>query len=272
MQGNDSHVEARKFRRSLLFTLAFTSILWLVKGMEEWAVGDLGYLGILPRTLHGTFGIVTAPLIHGDLTHLLSNTFPLILLGVGVFYFYDKIALEVFGWIYLTTGFWVWLAARGDAYHIGASGIVYGLMGFLFFSGVFRRDVRGVAISLAVLFLYGGMILGMSPGNPEISYESHILGMLAGAFCAFHFRKANSEPLVPSSDEEENVTALSHSLSSASEAPTYRFVYTSEAREETSDKPQDTPETTMYHYTLTEGYPIFKYPNNEQDPPSESKS
>lgn len=177
-----------RFRNGAVFVLCFTALLWVIKALE-WAVHlDFGFLGILPRTLTGTMGIITAPLIHGDMLHLVSNTFPLILLGISVFYFYDKIALEVFGWIYFMSGFWVWMAAR-DAYHIGASGLVYGLVAFLFFSGVFRRDTRSLAVSLIVIFIYGGMVQGLFPGNEAISWESHLLGALAGAFCAFFYRE-----------------------------------------------------------------------------------
>ena len=179
--------EARKLRNSIFFVFSFTFLLWLIKALE-WAVAmDFGFLGILPRTVSGTMGIVTAPLVHGDVLHLLSNTFPLMLLGISVFYFYDRIALEVFVWIYFMSGFWVWMAAR-DAYHIGASGLVYGLVSFLFFSGLFRRDIRSLSISLIVIFLYGGMVQGLFPINERISWESHLLGALAGAFCAFFYR------------------------------------------------------------------------------------
>ncbi len=184
--------EAKKFRNSIVFVLSFTMLLWLIKALE-WAVDlDFGFLGILPRTLSGTMGIITAPLVHGDVLHLISNTFPLLLLGVSVFYFYDKIALEVFAWIYFMSGFWVWMAAR-DAYHIGASGLVYGLVAFLFFSGLFRRDTKSLSISLVVIFLYGGMLQGLFPTNERISWESHLLGALAGAFCAFFYRDVKQE-------------------------------------------------------------------------------
>lgn len=181
-------VEAIKFRNSVFFVVSFTILLWLVKALE-WAVAlDFGFLGILPRTLSGTMGIITAPLVHGDVLHLISNTFPLLLLGISVFYFYHRIALEVFAWIYFLSGFWVWMAAR-DAYHIGASGLVYGLVAFLFFSGLFRRDTKSLSISLIVIFLYGGMLQGLFPTNGRISWESHLLGALAGAFCAFFYRE-----------------------------------------------------------------------------------
>jgi membrane associated rhomboid family serine protease len=184
--------EAKKFRNSIVFVLSFTMLLWLIKALE-WAVAlDFGFLGILPRTLSGTMGIITAPLVHGDVLHLISNTFPLLLLGVSVFYFYDRIALEVFAWIYFMSGFWVWMAAR-DAYHIGASGLVYGLVAFLFFSGLFRRDTKSLTISLIVIFLYGGMLQGLFPTNERISWESHLLGALAGAFCAFFYRDVKQQ-------------------------------------------------------------------------------
>jgi len=158
---------------------------------------SFGSYGILPRTLKGTIGIVTAPLIHGDVYHLISNTFPIIILIIGIFYFYHRIASLVFFLIYFMTGFWVWIAAR-DAYHIGASGLVYGLISFLLFSGFLRKDARSLAVSFVVLILYGSnMIYGLVPGNENVSWESHMLGAMAGLFCAIYFkpkRKIQSAP------------------------------------------------------------------------------
>lgn len=179
--------EAIRFREGVLYSMGFVMILWFVKSIEMLMAIELGFLGILPRSLMGTVGIITSPLIHGDIMHLLSNSFPLILLGIGVIYFYNKIAKIVFIWIYLMTGIWVWIVAR-EAYHIGASGIVYGLVSFLFFSGLFRRDAPSIAVSLVVMFLYSGMIAGLFPTNSAVSWESHLLGAFAGIFCAFYFR------------------------------------------------------------------------------------
>lgn len=207
------NVEATKFRNSVFFIVSFTILLWLVKALE-WAVAlDFGFLGILPRTLSGTMGIITAPLVHGDVLHLISNTFPLLLLGVSVFYFYNRIALEVFAWIYFMSGFWVWMAAR-DAYHIGASGIVYGLVAFLFFSGLFRRDTKSLTISLIVIFLYGGMLQGLFPTNDRISWESHLLGALAGAFCAFFYREVKLQDYVQH-ENDHHATAEAGTVESA---------------------------------------------------------
>ncbi len=199
--------ELKIFKRGIYLTLSFVLILWAVKSLE-WAEGwDLGYYGILPRTLKGSIGILTGPLIHGDLIHLISNTFPLVILGLGLFYFYHKIALEVFVWIYLATGFWVWVIGR-EAYHIGASGIVYGLMMFIFWGGVLRRNPRSLAISMIIFFLYGYMIYGLFPGDENVSWESHLMGSVAGIFLAIYFKKVpiyvgEKDPSIQLHDQEE---------------------------------------------------------------------
>lgn len=157
----------------------------------QWAYDlKMSHYGILPRTLKGIPGIITGPLIHGDIFHLISNTIPLLILCVTLFYFYYRIAGEIFIWIYLVTGFWVWLIAR-DAYHIGASGLVYGMASFLFFSGLFRRNSRLLVVTLIVLFLYGSMVYGVfpNPSEPNISWESHALGVVCGLLLAAYFRK-----------------------------------------------------------------------------------
>lgn len=182
-----NNADVLRFRYSVVYTLSFIALLWFIKVME-WALSfDFGVWGIHPRTLTGTLGIITAPLIHGDFTHLISNSFPLILLGIGVLYFYKDIAIPVFLWIYLATGVFVWVLAR-DAYHIGASGVVYGLVAFLFFSGLFRRDPRSIAIAFAVILLYGGMFYGVIPTDPNISWESHLMGSIVGICLSFYYK------------------------------------------------------------------------------------
>jgi membrane associated rhomboid family serine protease len=207
---NISSEDNRVLQRSIFFAIGFALLLWLVRAVE-WSIPiDLGVFGIFPRSLPGMVGIITGPLVHGTFLHLLSNTFPLIFLLVATFYFYDKIALEVFLWIYLITGFWVWVAAR-QAYHIGSSGIVYGLAAFLLFSGLFRKDVRSIAVAVVIAFLYNGMLQGLLP-NPEqqnVSWESHLLGAAAGIFCAFYFRTSDGLPsLIPSNTEVKKVSHL----------------------------------------------------------------
>ena len=145
-------------------------------------------LGILPRNITGLVGIFTSPLIHGSFSHLISNTAPLIFMGLGIFYFYPKVAYKVFTIIYLGTGILVWIFAR-EVYHIGASGIIYGFVSFLFFSGIFRKDNRSIALALVVVFLYGGLIWGVLPVEKGVSWESHLFGAIVGIIPAFIFRK-----------------------------------------------------------------------------------
>jgi len=180
--------EFKILQRGIYYTLSFILLLWIIKSIE-WANNiDLGFYGIFPRTLRGSLGIITGPLIHGDAIHLMSNTIPLIILGIGLFYFYPRIAIEVFIWIYLATGFWVWIIGR-TAYHIGSSGLVYGLVMFIFWGGILRKNPRTLAISVLIFFLYGGMIYGLFPVNNAVSWESHVMGSIAGIFLAFYFRK-----------------------------------------------------------------------------------
>ena len=189
--GSGLMFKSREFKilqRGVYLTLSFVLILWVIKSVEWASHLDLGLYGILPRTVKGSLGIVTGPLIHGDVIHLMSNTIPLIILGVGLFYFYHKIAIEVFFWIYLASGFWVWIIGR-EAYHIGSSGLVYGLVMFIFWGGILRRNPRSLAISMIIFFLYGGMIYGLFPFDESISWESHIMGSVAGIFLAFYFKK-----------------------------------------------------------------------------------
>jgi membrane associated rhomboid family serine protease len=144
--------------------------------------------GIIPRTLFGLIGIVTAPLIHGSPAHLVSNTVPLLFLGSVLFYFYGGIAQAVFLRAYFWTNILVWLFAR-TANHIGASGLIYGLAFFLIFFGIFRRDFLSIFISIIVLLLYGGVFYGVLPTDPVVSWESHLGGALVGISTAISFSR-----------------------------------------------------------------------------------
>jgi membrane associated rhomboid family serine protease len=177
----------------------------------------------------------------------MSNSLPLIFLGIGVFYFYNKIALEVFFGIYFFTSFWVWIVAR-DAYHIGASGIVYGLASFLLFSGLFRKDSRSIAISLIVIFLYGGMAYGLFPINEEISWESHLLGSIGGLVAAFFYRKhtaggqeylVESEPLSP--PPETRYPTITYHHTSQDQGKRFQYFYKKQNFSEQDSESENLP-------------------------------
>lgn len=177
-----------KFAKSLAIPFAFVLFLWAIYFSQ--GTFNLPYVqyGILPRKISGLVGILSAPLIHANISHLFSNTPTLLILSIAIMYFYPSSSLKVFGAIYLLTGIFVWLFAR-EAYHIGASGIIYGLLGFLFFSGVFRRDNRSIALALLVTFIYGGLVWGILPGVKGISWESHLFGGISGIIVSFIYRK-----------------------------------------------------------------------------------
>lgn len=157
--------------------------------------------GILPKDKGGLLGIFTSPFIHADFSHLISNTTTLFAIVFILFYSYPKSAKQVFFITYFANGIAVWLFARTGTYHIGASGLVYGLLSFLFFIGIFRKDAKAIAITLIITFMYGGFVWGIFPTDPKISFESHLAGMIIGLLCALIFRK--KDPIEKKYDWEE---------------------------------------------------------------------
>lgn len=191
----------KEFFRKLIIPLTFPILLWVIY-LVTFLFDIYPYkLGILPRNLSGLVGVFTSPLIHGGFSHLISNTAPLVFMGLGIFYFYPKVAYKVFTIIYFGSGILVWFFGR-EVYHIGASGIIYGFVSFLFFSGIFRKDNRSIALALVVIFLYGGLIWGVLPVEKGVSWESHLFGAIVGLISAFVFR--NVDPPKRYDWEDEN--------------------------------------------------------------------
>lgn len=177
-----------KFLKSLLYPGIFVSLLWIVELLQVVYDTRLWSLGIIPLSPEGLTGIITAPFIHAGFDHLLSNTLPLLVVGSGLYYFYPTLANRVVLLVWIFTGIWVWLSGRTSS-HIGASGLIYGFVCFLFFSGLLRRDTRLVAISLLVTFLYGSLVWGILPVDQSVSWESHLFGAVAGTLSALYYRK-----------------------------------------------------------------------------------
>jgi len=170
-----------------IFPALFVLLLALIEYLEYyWDVRFVKY-GVLPRTLEGLKGILLSPLIHSDWKHLTNNAVPLFVLISTLMYFYKRIATEVFLWSWLMSGIWLWSIGR-PSFHIGASGLVYALASFLFFSGLIRKHSRLMAISIFVVFLYGGMIWGIFPMQDHISWEGHLSGGFAGLILAYWFK------------------------------------------------------------------------------------
>jgi len=170
----------------LYFPILFVIILWLIKLIEFSFALSFVEFGIYPRSYSSLPKILTYPFIHGDFNHLISNSIPIFFLSLAIFYFYPRLSFKIIIYSWLLTGIGVWLGGR-YAWHIGASGLVYAFASFLFFAGVVSKNRRLMAISLLVTFLYGGMIWGIFPNEPHISWEAHLFGFFAGIILAYYF-------------------------------------------------------------------------------------
>ena len=183
--------ERNELIKALFYPMVFVTLMWLVKIIEIlWSV-QLAHYGLFPLRWSGLLGIITMPFLHSDWEHLSSNTFPFLFLGSLLFLFYKELAWKILFWITLLTGIWLWFGGRGS-YHIGASGVVYGLVSFLFFSGIFRKNKKLLIITLIVSFLYGGLIWGFFPEffpNKNISWEGHLYGFISGLLMAVYYKK-----------------------------------------------------------------------------------
>ena len=173
---------------TLAIPLYFVLFLWMVFWFEAKYGYNFNRFGIYPRTLTGLRGLVFSPFIHSDIKHLYHNSIPLFVLFFSLMYFYRSISFKVFVYGTLLTGLLTWIIAR-KSYHIGASGIIYMLFSFIFFSGVFRKNYRLIAVSLVVIFLYGSMVWYLLPVEERISWEGHLSGFVTGVLFAYYFRK-----------------------------------------------------------------------------------
>lgn len=193
---------------TLFYPFLFVLLLWIIFLIQISGNYHFSKFGVLPRQAAGLPGIVTSVLVHGDLAHIASNTLPLLVLGMMLFYFYKKIAKAAFLWIWFVSGLWLWIGGRNDdnypMYHIGASTLIYGLATFLFFSGVFRRHLRLMVVSALVVFLYGSIMWGIFPFKSEISWEGHLFGAIAGVLVAFNYRKEGPQRRIYEWPEEDD--------------------------------------------------------------------
>ncbi len=197
--------EKKKILRALYFPIAFLVVVWVVWLSFRFLGADMAPIGIQPLTIHGLIGIVLSPFAHGSLSHIVANSSSFLVLSVALFYFYRLLAWRVFIISWLFSGALLWLGGR-DAVHIGASGLVYSLAFFLFFSGIFRKNRTLGSISLIVVFLYGSMIWGMMPQSNGISWEGHIYGAIPGLILAWYYRKHPVDFIAESDGSSVSVT------------------------------------------------------------------
>lgn len=207
--GNNSpplHLEDEKkhLQLSIFMPLVFIALLWIVKLFEFVTGFDLGRFGLLPRHVSGLQGILFSPFLHGDWNHLISNTIPFFILSFLMIFNYRKVAFKSFVFIFFLSGILVWIFGR-ENYHIGASGLVYGMAFFIFFSGIFRKNIQSIALSLLIVFVYGSIVWGVLPIDLTISWEGHLMGAICGSISAFYFRKVDlPEEIVLDDDDDDD--------------------------------------------------------------------
>lgn len=194
---------ARNFSLALQLAVGATAFIWFVWLSDAYLGLDLARYGLRPRDAGGLLGIITAPLLHANFEHVFSNTLPLLISLTAVLYLYPNSSLRVIPMIWVGSGILGWCIGR-PSIHIGASGFVYGLLTFVFLSGMFRQDLRSVGVSLVVWFLYGSMIWGVLPIRPQMSWELHLSGAVLGAVMAVLYRRWDQVPLKTYDWEEDD--------------------------------------------------------------------
>ena len=197
--------EKREIITALAYPLVFVALLWIVYFVSNAIEFDLALLGIHPLDVKSLTGILTAPLIHLDFDHISSNSLSFIVIAFGLCFLYKRRAIPIFLFIYIASGLWGWCFARGG-YHIGASGLVYGMFFFLITSAIIKREKRTMAFSLLITFLYGAIVWGFFPvffPGKNISWEIHTTGALSGVVAAFYFRKDGPQKEIPPEEDEQ---------------------------------------------------------------------
>ena len=191
MKNQDFRIRNISFSIALLIVI----LMVIVYLLDDTFHLKLYQYGLYPRKLSGLLGILTSPFIHStkDYGHIFNNSVPIFVLSWLLFYTYRTVATKVFLQVYFFTGLLVWIFAR-LSFHIGMSGVIYGLTSFLIVSGFIRKDLRSVSLSLLVIFLYGSLIWGVFPLDPQISWEGHFFGFLSGVVLAVVYRKAPPQP------------------------------------------------------------------------------
>lgn len=171
----------------------FVVVIWLLE-FADWAMGgSLDQFGIIPRQLVGLRGIIAAPVLHGDFAHVAANTVPFVILGWFVLLRGTRTFAIVAALALFIGGLGTWLIAPSTSIHIGASGLVFGFLGYLIFRGYFERSWQSIAWSIVVLLLYGGMLLGILPIAMSVSWQMHLFGFIGGGVAAYLLSKSKDE-------------------------------------------------------------------------------
>lgn len=181
-----THGVRRHLARHALILGALIATLWIIE-LFDWLVlrGALDGWGIQPRTLGGLQAIVVAPWLHAGFGHLLANTIPLMVLGWFVMLRSTQDFLIVMLASLLASGLGIWIFGGDSTIHLGVSGVVFGLFGYLLARGYYERSMVAIGMAVAAFFIYGGMVWGMLPLQNGVSWQGHLFGFVGGAVVAY---------------------------------------------------------------------------------------
>jgi membrane associated rhomboid family serine protease len=189
------HRELDHWQLTLLLVGGFVALLWVVEAVDALLPADLDQWGVRPRSDEGLVGIAAAPLLHADWAHLWANTVPVVVLGFLVLVTGVARGLLATAVIWLVAGVGVWLVAGDGSVHVGASGLVFGWITYLVVRGFVTRQPGEIAVGVVVLVLYGGVLLGVLPGQPGISWQGHLFGALGGVVAALALGRSDRDPV-----------------------------------------------------------------------------
>ena len=183
-----------KYSNSIIvYPLILVFLIWLVYWYQIRIDSGIRHYGIQPHKMEGLLGVFTSPFLHSGISHLYNNSIPLLVLSMALFFFYNKIAWRVLFYGMLCSGILTWIIGKSGN-HIGASGVIYVLVSFMFFKGILAKHYRLIALSLIIIFFYGSMIWYVFPIKDNMSWEGHLSGLITGVILAFAFRKQIAKP------------------------------------------------------------------------------
>ncbi|NJN83480.1 MAG: rhomboid family intramembrane serine protease [Caldilineaceae bacterium] len=185
----------RAIRQHAFILIGVVGLLWFLESADYliWR-GNLDWYGIFPRTRLGLRNIVIAPFLHVGFSHLLANTLPFLILGWFVLLRSTRDFLSVFFTAAVVSGLGIWIFGTTNSVHIGMSGVIFGFLGFLMMRGALERSLASIALAAAALFLYGGMLWGILPGQPGISWLGHLFGFIGGGLAAYLLIDRSEQP------------------------------------------------------------------------------
>lgn len=168
-------------RGGMRFALLYVVAIWAVFGLDSaLPVVHLNNLGIHPRDPSSLTGILTAPLLHANLEHLISNTIPGAVFAFLIGFSGRRVFWEVTVIVVIVAGVGTWLLGGAGTNHIGASGVVYGWLAYLIVRGIFNRSLSQIITGAALGFFYSGLVFGLLPGTPGVSWQGHLFGAVGG--------------------------------------------------------------------------------------------